>query len=134
MGIDGVLHHYKLPNATPLHKNLYIEVDFMNGRAPIGGDGAFGVIQKIRNVFRNAPVSSPDGIAGIKAYIKVNEQVPFETQTDLDSLQLIKDKFFGNATERADPNHVNLLAAKAYAFHYAVFANEQDLVVLVHLG
>ena len=97
----------------------------MTGLRPIGGDGNFGTIQKIRNVFRNAPVNNPDGTTGITAYIKVDEQVPFETQTNTTGLKLIKNKFFGNATERADPNRVNLLAAKAYAFHYAVFANSQ---------
>ena len=126
MGVDGTLHHYKLPNANPRHKNLYIEVDYMQGLRPIGGGGDFGAIGDVKVAFRRAQVSNLDGLTGINLYVKVDDQIPLNSTTTLSSLaNTIKPKWFGNATEREDPNHVNLLAAKALAFHYAVFANDQ---------
>ena len=114
MGIDGALHHYKLPNADPRHKNLYIEVDYMQKHIP-----ALGVLGTVKKAFANAPVSNPDGTT-------LDDQIPLNATTSISSLDnIIKPTWFGNATERADPNHVNLLAAKALAFHYALFAKQQ---------
>ena len=40
-GADGQQHFYTLPQANPNHKNLYVEVDYMNGHRPIGGSTYF---------------------------------------------------------------------------------------------
>jgi hypothetical protein len=37
VGNDGAQHRYILPQADPNRKNLYVEVDCMNGHRPIGG-------------------------------------------------------------------------------------------------
>jgi hypothetical protein len=117
---------FVLPQADPFHKNLYAEVDYMRFHRPIGGGGAFGSIQDVRFAFNRAPVSNPDGTTGIRPFVLVDEEIPHANTTDLDGLiTQIKPMWFGTAAERADPNSVNILAAKRMAFHYVVFAHDQ---------
>jgi hypothetical protein len=125
-GVDGLQHFYKLPQADPLHKNLYVEADYMQFHRPIGGSTTFGAIEDVRRAFRLAPVSNPDGTTGINLFVQVDEQIPHQNTTDMnDLMNNIKPEWFGTAAERADLNAVNLLAAKRMAFHYAVFAHDQ---------
>lgn len=125
-GANGQQQFYKLPQADPNHKNLYVEVDYMQFHRPIGGNTAFGAIEDVRRAFRLAPVSNPDGTTGINLFVQVDDQIPHQNTTDLDNLiDNIKPTWFGTAPERADPNAANLLAAKRMAFHYAVFAHDQ---------
>ena len=121
-----IQHFYQLPQADPNHKNLYVEVDYMQFHRPIGGNTAFGAIEDVRRAFRLAPVSNPDGTTGINLFVQVDDQIPHQNTTDLDDLiDNIKPTWFGTAPERADPNAETLLAAKRMAFHYAVFAHDQ---------
>ena len=125
-GADGQQHFYTLPQANPNHKNLYVEVDYMNGHRPIGGSTTFGAIEDVRRAFRLAPVSNPDGATGITLFVQLDENITHQNTIDLgDLINNIKPKWFGTAAERADPNSVNLLAAKRTAFHYAVFAHDR---------
>jgi hypothetical protein len=123
---DGVID-FRLPQANPMHKNLYVEVDYMQFHRPIGGGSVFGasVIQDVRSAFSRSPVSNPDGNTGINLFVQVDEQIPHQNTTDVNGLRTIKSQSFGTVAERADPNSVNLLAAKRMAFHYAVFAHDQ---------
>jgi hypothetical protein len=121
---DGIID-FVLPQADPMHKNLYVEVDYMQFHRPIGGGGAFGSIQDVRSAFSRSPVPNPDGTTGINLFVLVDEQIPHQNTTDVNGLRTIKSQSFGTVAERADPNSVNLLAAKRMAFHYAVFAHDQ---------
>jgi RTX calcium-binding nonapeptide repeat (4 copies) len=117
---------YPLPGANPNHKNLYVEVDYMENHRPIGGGGAFGAIQDVRSAFSRSPVTNPDGVTGINLFVLVDDQIPHEDTTTLDNvIEDIKPTWFGTAEERARTNAANLLAAKGLAFHYAVFAHQQ---------
>ena len=121
---DGIID-FVLPQADPMHKNLYVEVDYMQFHRPIGGGGAFGSIQDVRSAFSRSPVPNPDGTTGINLFVLVDEQIPHQNTTDVNGLRTIKSQSFGTVAERANPNSVNLLAAKRMAFHYAVFAHDQ---------
>lgn len=59
-----------LPGANPNHKNLYVEVDYMNNHLPVGGNNVFGAsaMQDVRAAFARAPVSNPDGTNGITLF------------------------------------------------------------------
>ncbi|MBU6412301.1 MAG: hypothetical protein KGS45_02410 [Planctomycetes bacterium] len=50
--------------ANPNHKDLFVEVDSMQGRAPLAG-----VMASVQAAFANAPVSNPDGVQGINLRI-----------------------------------------------------------------
>jgi hypothetical protein len=39
---DGVID-YRIPNANPNHKNLYVELDYMTGHRPVGGNNGLAV-------------------------------------------------------------------------------------------
>jgi hypothetical protein len=126
-GVDGIEHFYQLPGANPNHKNLYVEVDYMQFHRPIGGNtNVNSALNDVRRAFSLAPVSNPDGATGITLFTQVDDQIPHQNTTDLDDLiNNIKPSWFGTAAERADPNNETLLAAKRMAFHYAVFAHDQ---------
>jgi hypothetical protein len=116
---DGVID-FRLPQANAMHKNLYVEVDYMQFHKPINNG-----IQDVISAFSSAPVGNPDGNTGINLFVLVDEQIPHQNTTDVNGLRTIKSQHFGTVAERANSNSSNLLAAKRMAFHYAVFAHDQ---------
>jgi hypothetical protein len=122
VGTGGAVQNYILPGANSLHKNLYVEVDYMQFHKP-------SALGDVRTSFSNAPVSNPDGINGINLRTDIDEQTPHQSITNInDLLNTIKPKWFGTATERADPNHDSLLAAKSIVYRYAVFGHDQPVI------
>jgi hypothetical protein len=132
-GIDGNNDgriDFVIPQADPLHKNLYVEVDYMNDHRPIDG-----VIQDVTDAFANAPVTNPDGITGVNLFVQLDENITHQATTSESNLDnIIKPRWFGTAAERADPNSVNLLAAKRIAFHYGLFAHSQPGTTSTGIG
>lgn len=116
---DGMID-LNLPDSNAQHKDLYVEVDFMEFHQPIP-QGITDVIAS----FNNAPVTNPDGISGITLHVLVDEEIPHQATTDIPGLLTIKSTNFGTAAERADPNAANIIAAKELAFHYGLFAHQQ---------
>jgi RTX calcium-binding nonapeptide repeat (4 copies) len=112
---------YVLPRANPLHKNLYVEVDHMVNHRPMDG-----TLENVVGSFVGAPVTNPDGIIGIDLFTLVDDQIPHADTTTIANLQSnIKPMWFGTAAERANPDRIDLLAAKGQAFHYTVYAHDQ---------
>ncbi|MFL6495388.1 MAG: hypothetical protein ACJ703_03065 [Nitrososphaera sp.] len=119
-GTDGVLHYYKLSGANPNHKNLYVEVDYMQYHNPYSD-----ALEDVKKAFTDAPVSNPAGTTGISLQTDVNEQIPHQDIITMDGLlDSIKPEWFGTATERKDSNHDAMLAAKSLVYHYGLFAHE----------
>ena len=58
-----------LPNSDALHKDLYVEVDFMQLHRPNAPS-----IQHVIGNFSNAPVSNPDWVNGINLHVDVDEE------------------------------------------------------------
>lgn len=114
----GTPARYKLPGSSPLHKDLYVEVDYMQSRKPIQKG-----IDDVIKAFANAPVCNPDGTKGINLHIQVDEQIPFIQYTGLSQIPSLKAKYFGTTIERLEPN---LIAVKNLVYHYAIFVNDQD--------
>lgn len=126
---DGIID-LNLPSlgAKPMHKDVFVEVDYMQFHKPIPQaikDVTGFRIFNIGKGFANAPVSNPDGIRGINLHVQVDEQIPHQDTTDMSGLQTIKNLHFGTIAERMNPNHTNILAAKKLVYHYAVFAHSQ---------
>jgi hypothetical protein len=116
---DGTID-LTLPNANPLHKDLYVEVDYMRFHRP----NQVALNHVIGN-FSIAPLSNPDGIRGINLHVLVDELIPHQPTTDMAALQIIKNTNFGTPAERSDPNSYNIHAAKQLVYHYSLFAHDQ---------
>jgi hypothetical protein len=113
---------FRIPNANPLHKNLYIETDYMQFHQPISAG-----IDNVINAFSIAPVSNPDGTRGINLFVQVDEEIPHQNAINgVTGLLAIKRTNFGTVAERADPNSANILAAKRLVFHYGPFVHDRS--------
>jgi hypothetical protein len=109
-----------LPSSSPSHKDLYVEVDFMQFHRP--NDNS---IQHVIGNFSNAPVSNPNGVTGINLHVEIDEELTHEMTTDLDDLIDFKNSNFGTAMQRTDPNSDNIITAKTSIYHYGLFAHTQ---------
>ncbi len=147
-GIDGDGDgnvDFTLPNANPDHRDLYVEVDAMNGRAP-----AAGTLNAVVASFANAPVMNPDGQTGITLHLQLDELTvtPTVAWTYPAPLPLtcpngpgfppefctFKAARFGTLCERQDPNSAAVLAAKALTHRYGVFADRLGMTTISGLG
>ncbi len=119
----GAIKRLVLPNADPMEKDLYVEVDGMQGHALTPG-----TVQKLTQAFIDAPVPNPSGIDGINLHIvEDDDDLPLVPiwQTDgcwpLD-FAAVREAHFGSLDERNDPDSEALIKAKSKAYRYCVIA------------
>ncbi|TNM37807.1 hypothetical protein FHP29_18385 [Nocardioides albidus] len=108
---DGVVD-VDLPamGASPLHKDLFVETDWMPGLRP-----AVTVLDRIVSVFAAAPVTNPDGVGGIRIHLDGGSyagtsayalggagEVPLDTDLSpyVEEIQALRSAHFASA--RAD--------------------------------
>jgi hypothetical protein len=119
---DGVVD-LDLPalGADPLHKDIFVEVDFMEFHDP-DGDALADVI----SAFANAPVNNPDGVDGINLHVETDEQIAHVNEIQMWLIfDNIKSQRFGTSAQRNHPtNAANILAAKKLAYHYSLFVHD----------
>ena len=115
---DGFAQRLILPDADPMHKDLYIEIDSMVGRG-------FDKVAQVNVVvaFAQAPnalVNNPDGLDGIALHLVVDEEnlplIPFPDNWV--QFDMVKANHFGTTAEQGN---APLLEAKAKAYRYCVF-------------
>ena len=126
-----------LAGADPQHKDIFVEVDYMQGQRPVDG-ALFDVV----GAFARAPVVNPDGSAGVNLHTIVDDS---ETIPDIVSLGFLPrnlntrpvdfwtlksgdphlpcDGNFGSAADHSSPNCALILAAKQLVYHYALFGD-----------
>ena len=111
-----------LSDADPNHKDLFVEMDVMNGPT-FPQDAKLDV----EFAFATAPVANPDGVEGIDLFLIIDdEDLPFEAVTQSTSGNFpadagtTKTNHFGTAAERARDDATQYLAAKAKAFRYCL--------------
>ena len=117
--------------ADPNHKDLYLEVDWMDQHQP-----PVGAINDVIAAFAAAPVNNPDATTGIRLHVQMSEQaVAHDTnlaftpcsgaatgsQPDFD---VVKNANFGTAAERGAPNSVNILNSKRQFFRYMLSVHD----------
>jgi hypothetical protein len=90
------------PGADPMHKDVYVEVDYMRDYRPNGR------LSEVVTMFRNAPVENPDGSTGITLHVVVDEQIPYDEKTLGDEHMNITDEYFDGACR---------------GYHYATIVN-----------
>ncbi|HZW05938.1 MAG TPA: GC-type dockerin domain-anchored protein, partial [Phycisphaerales bacterium] len=107
------------------HKDVFVEVDSMSGRAPTQA-----TIDRVIAAFAAAPanlVNNPDGLPGIKLHVildPAHQSIPLQNFPD-DFVQFhqLKSDYFGTAAELASPNRRAILDAKKRYFRYCIFGN-----------
>lgn len=109
-----------LPGANPLHKDVYVEVDYMTFHKPW-----IQAISDVKDSFEHAPVTNPDGYNGINLHAEVDEEISHQPTTSMADLVSIRDSNFGTVAQRADSNSANIIDAKLMAYHYALFGHSQ---------
>src|SRR6185312_1209036 len=76
---DGIIDlDLKKAGASPYHKDLYVEVDYMTNHKP-----ADSAMSKVKDVFSKAPLCNPDGINGINLHIDISDEIPEKASIDL---------------------------------------------------
>lgn len=110
LGLDGVDLRYF--GASPLRKDVFVEVDYMPGYLPNSG-----AIDDVVAAFAAAPLINPDGSTGISLHVDVDDQIA-EADRDDDlspawtDFDVIKGSYFPSRRTRI--------------FHYALFAKRKD--------
>ena len=135
---NGDIVTVHLAGADPQHKDIYVEVDYMQGHRPL--DGALSDVQA---AFARAPVFNPDGRIGVDLHIELDDS---ETIDDVPNLAFplphdpsvfpvdfwtVKSGSdgtpcagaFGTAPDRASADCGLILAAKRLVYHYALFGD-----------
>ncbi len=130
-----------LVGANPMHKDIYVEIDAMEGRAPdmnnlnrvLTGttDPVTGVSH--RDGYNNVPndlVHNPDGSNGVSLHLELDEtNLPFATPwtNEVDSFvdfDRLKSNYFGTLDQFSNSN---ALLAKALIYRYCIFADHHSL-------
>jgi hypothetical protein len=118
INLDGNID-LTLNDADYEHKDIYVEVDYMNGR-PFHS----GAQHDVKRAFANAPVDNPDNSIGINLHIDIDELLPYREALNLDNKWTdyyeIKEDHFGTGLERTDPMTI---IAKKRIYHYCLFIN-----------
>jgi len=131
---NGIAGFQPAECATPIQKDIFVEVDYMQFHRP---DPV--AIGNVVAAFANAPApdaAHPTYPGPIRLHVQIDEQMPHVNATALvpctpapatgdASFDTLKTQFFGTATERAVANG-NGINAKSFAYHYAVFAHNQS--------
>jgi len=117
---------YPIPGASPLHKDLYVEVDAVVGHAP-----SFIDLQRVVDAFAASPVTNPDATTGIRLHVVGPGCDPCVSDANIPAqawpnppwpeVHAIKDSFYGTAVERAQGNWLAIREARAEAIRYCVF-------------
>ncbi len=129
---DGIID-LDLPGmgADPMHKDIFVEVDAMAGRAP-----AQATLDRVVKAFANAPVENPDENYGINLHIQYDQKnLPLNDWSDPSAdFQLVKSNNFGTENERNHANSASILEAKRKVFRYGVFGDKVISKNLLGLG
>ncbi len=105
------------------HKDLFVEVDAMVGRAP-----TMGTLNQVVAAFAAAPnslIDNPDGRDGIDLHVDLDEvDIPLlDFPFRWGYFDSIKATRFGTPTQRSNSNANQILAAKRLVYRYSIFAN-----------
>lgn len=81
---NGVFVDLPALGANPFHKDLFVWMDYMVKNEGQAGETSFApsqtVIDNIKAVFANAPVSNPDGTTGVNIHPILKNKVPYKEE------------------------------------------------------
>ena len=138
---DGLVD-YTLAGADPNHKDLFVEMDYMDcSLTSCDGDVSHRpqpeVAGELVTAFANAPLNNPDGTTGVRLHLLIDEAVPevqdlsfFRAPGAYDDFEDIKagspapcDGAFGTAAERATNDCLLIMRAKSLVYRYGLFGH-----------
>ena len=146
---DGVIDlPLNLPpyNADPNHRDVFVEMDYMTCTLSPGGcaPGAKtsqapqpGAVDDVVAAFAAAPLSNPDGTAGVRLHVDVDEAIPQIVDLSFNPVAGADNDYedirsggagpcngrFGTPAERALPTCPKLIQAKAMVYRYGLWAD-----------
>lgn len=116
--------------ASPVHKDIFVEVDAMVAVVP--AQGPFDDVIASFAAVPNDLLQNPDGNPGINLHVERDEMtLPDATWTAATGawppeFHPLKSARFGTAAQRSAPNAANILLAKAQVYRYCIFAKNYD--------
>lgn len=137
--INGVQEFLDLPSmgADPMHKDLFVEIDFMASNNGVSFSPKKAAIDKIIAAFAAAPVINPDGVNGIHLHVDGGSDFIMDSATSEKWGPLSKankvahDKNLGTITsniynwsEFQALKSDNFSQIRAAVFRYAIFAEQ----------
>ena len=147
---DGIID-VPLPGANEFHKDLYVEVDFMQGRGPTPLPAATSIEQlypgsptgvnlpesvprtntsldMVVEAFARAPVPNEDGQTGINLHLTIDAQdsIPVESFSTWNDFVALRQTKFGTPAERAGQKWRDVQLAKRNVYRYVLFADSLE--------
>ncbi len=106
--------------ANPQRKDIFVEIDAMNGR-PVIAAAVADVVQ----AFASAPVANPSGPLGISLHLFPDENnLPLQhLPNGITDLHPLKRVHFGTAANRGATNSRAILDARARVFRYGILGD-----------
>ena len=137
---DGTIDlDLKKLGASPKHKDLFLEIDYMEGHKPI-----VNATKDVVDAFANSPLCNPDNRNGINLHVFADDEINHRDSIDIidekksierqyivndfKDFYKIKSELLGNSTEHSEQNENkdNILAAKNKIFYYALFIHTSN--------
>ncbi|HIJ07945.1 TPA: hypothetical protein HA274_01135 [Candidatus Bathyarchaeota archaeon] len=110
-----------LAGADPLKKDIYVEVDYMEGHEP-----SQAALDDVVAAFRNCPQTVKNGPISVHIEVDDSEPMVLEHQNVIrawDRFDKIKETYFGTLTQKVGDYAEFALLAKAYVYHYCLFVH-----------
>jgi len=115
--------------ADPLHKDVYVEMDFFDctvGGCPLGDPMVHAIdpvaVADVQTMFAALPARNADGRSGINLHVQIDEALIHEPNCD--RAPVFARSHFGTADQRSDPS---IITAKLAAFHYVQSAHSTSV-------
>ncbi|MDP2207282.1 MAG: T9SS type A sorting domain-containing protein [Bacteroidota bacterium] len=122
---DGIIdYNLWAKGARPNHKDMFVEVDWMEGFRP--NDTSIAMVVDAFKEVSNGYVNNPDGKPGINLVVEVSTDTLATSIWDLDPWPEFFDNkllYFGTIGEREAANQKNILDAKRLVYRYCIFAH-----------
>ncbi|MCL4554606.1 MAG: DUF4114 domain-containing protein, partial [Actinobacteria bacterium] len=115
--IDLPIHQAPF-NANPNHKDVFLEIDWMQD-ATHDHQPKAGVVNAVVNAFANAPVGNPDGNNGITLHVDVSNSIAHSDHMRLDAP--------AGVTDFDTLKTANFADARRSVYHYCIFAHDLGL-------
>ncbi len=123
--------------ADPMHKDLFLEIDFMDCTVA-GSDCAAGdthnhqpkaaAVAAVVQAFADAPVSNPDGINGIDLHVDVDNAIAHQNALNINGLCFAGGVGIGSFDAvKADASNFGTTNPRRFAYRYGLFTHQQLL-------
>ena len=115
--MDGT-YDLKLRDADYQKKDIYVEVDYMEGHR-------FNAVARdnVVEAFRDCPRTLKNGPIALHAEIDDSDKIPHSDTIKWSDFKNLKDQFFGTKAQRTGYNSKFAMLSKKYTYHYCLFVH-----------